>query len=474
MTPADPCRCAGRRALLVHSRAMDAASRVAAARDVLSYLGQYRGRLFVLRIDDALRSAPLLSVLIGDVVQLQRMGIGIVLVAGARATIDRLLTESDPEPRPVAHLLHSGDRRVTPNEALPQVISATTDVVNDLVALLTESGARTVMGNWVRARSLGVIDGVDYQRSGRVDRVDQEALRAVLDADQIPVVSSVGWNRVGKAYNISSTELAVEISVAMGAAKLFFVSDRPGIAAIEPDALGLSTRPARDAVAIYSSVHIREAQQLLDQEADRLDPEERSLLQQAVTACGRGVHRVHIVDGGRDGVLIDEIFSADGTGTMLYADRYALIEGAVALDVPDIMRLLQPQMAAGLLVARSAAEIAETLEDYVVYRVDDTVQGCGALRMLDPDTAEIESLVIAESHRAEGSGRQLVDTLMAHAEQRGANRVVALTTQAADFFMALGFEDASPDSLPPDRARAYDRERNSRVLGRQLGPSGSA
>ncbi len=452
---------------------MDAASRVAAARDVLSYLGQYRGRLFVLRVDDALRAAPLLSVLIRDVVQLQQMGISIVLVAGARATIDRLLGNSAAAAAAGggAKRLSSGDRRVTPNEALAQVISATTDAVNDLVALLTESGARTVMGNWVRARSLGVIDGVDYQRSGRVERVDVEAIRAVLDAEQIPVVSSIGWNRVGKAYNISTTELAAEISVAMRAAKLFFVSDRPGIAAIETGSLRLSTRRAREAGAIYSSVHIREAQQLLDIEAGRLDHDERALLQQGVAACGRGVHRVHIVDGGRDGVLIDEIFSADGTGTMLYADRYALIEGAVAHDIPDIMRLLQPQMAEGLLIARTAAEVAETLEDYLVYRVDDTVQGCAALRMIDATTAEVESLLVAEGHRAEGSGRQLVQSLMERAQHRGATRVVALTTQAADFFMALGFEDASPDSLPQDRARAYDRERNSRVLGRTLGPA---
>ena len=443
---------------------MDAASRVAAARDVLSYLGQYRGRLFVLRIDDTLRDAPLLSVLVRDVVQLQRMGIGILLVAGARATIDRLLGDA-PTP--------TGDRRVTTVDALPQVASATTDVVHELVALLTESGARAVMGNWVRARSLGVIDGIDYQRSGRVDRVDANGLRAVLDSEQIPVLSSIGWSGAGKAYNISSAELAVEVSVAVRAAKLFFVSDRPGIGVAATESMSLSTREIGPKAAIYSSVHVREAQQLLDLAPAELDPDERSLLEQGVAACRRGVHRVHLVDGRRDGVLIDEIFSADGTGTMLYADRYATIEGAVARDVPDIMRLLQPQMVEGLLVSRSGGDVAETLDDYVVYRVDDTVQGCAALRMLDHGTAEIESLVIAEGYRAEGSGRQLVETLMRRAAEHGATRVVALTTQAADFFMSLGFEEASPDSLPTDRAQAYDRSRNSRVLGRELGFSAS-
>jgi amino-acid N-acetyltransferase len=443
---------------------MDGGTRVALARDVLTYLSQYRGRSFVIRIDDALRQAVLLPLLIRDVVQLQRMGIAIVLVAGARAAIDRVLKGTAT--------LRSGDRRVTPNEALPSVVTATTEVVNELMALLTENGARAVIGNWVRARSLGVIDGVDYQRTGRVERVDADALQGALGADAIPVISNIGWNSVGKAYNISSSELAVEIAVATRAAKLFFVSDRPGVRAISCAGVELRTRAAPHLGKIYSSVHVKEAERLLARCAGQLDEDDASLLLQGVAACTGGVDRVHLVDGRRDGVLIDEIFSADGTGTMLYADRYAQILPASAIDVPEIMRLLEPQMSAGLLIERSARDVAETLHDYLVYRVDETIQGCAALKMLDPSTAEIESLVVAKGYRAAGSGRELVGALIDRARLSGAHRVVALTTQAADFFMALGFEDAAPESLPAGRAQAYDKQRNSRVLARDLGPKG--
>ena len=182
----------------------------------------------------------------------------------------------------------------------------------------------------------------------------------------------------------------------------------------------------------------------------------------AVGACAAGVDRVHVVDGRRDGIVIDEIFSADGAGTMFYGDQYIHVVAARATHVPEIMRLMQPQVDAGLLVARSAGEVAERLGDYYVYQVDDTVQGCAALRLIDRHTAEIESLVVSESYRGGGTGARLVSFLLGEARSRGAERVVALTTQSADFFMEQGFAETTPDALPG--GRTYDRSRNSRVL----------
>ena len=132
------------------------------------------------------------------------------------------------------------------------------------------------------------------------------------------------------------------------------------------------------------------------------------------------------------------------------------------------MRLIQPQIDAGLLVPRSATDVAERLADYYVYRVDDTVQGCAALRLLDDRSAEIESLVVSESYRGGGTGARMVSFLLQQAQALGAHRVVALTTQSADFFMEQGFTEASPDTLPVGRPGGYDRTRNSRVLVLQL------
>ena len=440
--------------------AMSAAASVAATRDVLTYLSHYRGRLFVLRIEDDLLGAPLFPMLIKDLVLLQRMGIRIVLVPGARHAIDAALGSTagglPKEPAPPAGI---GERRITGAADMAAVMRGSANVVNELLSLLTESGARAVVGNWVRARTAGVVDGVDYQRTGRVERIDADLLRALLDTGVIPIISNIGWNAVGKAYNISSLELVVAVARALQAAKVFLVGTAAGVAAVPCPEGELATRPD----GYYSSVDYRAAERLLERCGEQL-ADAGALVGAAVSACAGGVDRVHVVDGRRDGILIDEIFSAAGVGTMFYADQYIDIDAARAADVPEIMRLIQPQIDAGLLVPRSATDVAERLGDYYVYRVDDTVQACAALRLLDDRSAEIESLVVSESYRGGGTGARLVSYLLQQARARGAPRVVALTTQSADFFMEQGFTEASPDTLPDSRLHGYDRIRNSRVL----------
>ena len=432
---------------------------VAETRDVLSYLSHYRGRLFVLRIADDLLGAPLFPMLVKDVVLLQRMGIRTVLVPGARHAIDAALgAVAHGGVADAALPAGIGERRVTTEADMDTVVSASTRVANEILALLTESGARAVAGNWVRARTVGVVDGVDYQRTGRVERVDAALLTALLETDAIPIISNIGWNAVGKSYNISSLELAVAVAVALRAAKLFLVSTAAGVAAVHDAGEELATR----ADGCYSSLDYRAAERLLERHRDCFDADQAALVDAAVGACAAGVDRVHVVDGRRDGILIDEIFSTDGAGTMFYGDQYIHVVAAAATHVPEIMRLLQPQVDAGLLVARSAGQVAERLGDFYVYQVDDTVQGCAALRLLDPDTAEIESLVVSESYRGGGTGARLVSFLVGEARRRGVRRVVALTTQSADFFMEQGFAETTPDVLPG--GRAYDRSRNSRVL----------
>ena len=444
---------------------MTAAASVAATRDVLSYLGHYRGRLFVLRIEDDLLGAPLFPMLIKDIVLLQRMGIHIVLVPGARRAIDAALGRAaGPRRRPPPVPAGIGERRITAEADMAAVMRGAAGVVNELLALLTESGARAVVGNWVRARTAGVVDGVDYQRTGRVERVDAGLLRALLETGAIPIISNIGWNAVGKAYNISSLELVVAVARELRAAKVFLVGAAAGVAAAPCAGVELATRPD----GYYSSVDYRAAERLLERCGAQLEADAGALVAAAVSACAGGVDRVHVVDGRRDGILIDEIFSADGVGTMFYADQYIDIAAARAADVPEIMRLLQPQIDAGLLRARSAADVAERLDDYFVYRVDDTVQGCAALRRLDDHSAEIESLVVSEGYRGSGTGVRLVTCLMQEARARGAQRVVALTTQSADFFMQQGFAEVSPDTLPANRRGGYDRSRNSRVLAASL------
>lgn len=434
---------------------------VGAIRDALSYLARFRGRLFVIKIDARVLDSPLAAVLVHDIVLLQRMGIHAVVVAGARAAIDRALERAALSSR-----YHRG-RRVTTEPMMEHVIHAVSALSTRLMALFSECGGHAASGNWVRARSLGVVDGVDYDRSGRVERVDAALIRALIDRHVVPIITTIGWNGVGTAYNLASDDLAVAVAAGLQAAKLFVAAAAPGIRAPDRSDADRPDRPAGAPLrtsGAYSAMTVDEAATLAAAEDPGLDAHARAMLRLATAACRAGVERVHVIDGTRDGLLLEEIFSVGGSGTMVYANRFADFGAAAPEDVPAIMRLLQPLVTGGLLVPRSPERIGAAIDDWVVYRVDDTIQGCSGLDRLGGDDAEIVGLAVNPPYRAANVGRRLVELLLRRASDRGARRVFVLTTQAIDFFRELGFRDADPTALPAARRSLYDRQRGSRVL----------
>jgi len=429
---------------------------VGAIRDALTYLARFRGSLFVIKIDDRVLESPMAAVLVQDIVLMQRMGIRAVVVAGARAAIDRELARASLPSRS-----HRG-LRVTTEPMMQHVMHVVSALSTRLMSLFSEYGGHAASGNWVRARSLGVVDGVDYDRSGRVERVDGALIRALIDREVVPIVTTIGWNAVGTAYNLASDDLAVSVAIGMHAAKLFVAAAAPGILAgrqrrSEPG------RPLRDSGA-FSTMTVDDAAALAGAEDSALGEEARAMLRVAIDACRGGVERVHVIDGTRDGVLLEEIFSAGGSGTMVYANRFADFGAATPEDVPGIVSLLQPLVTGGLLVPRSPEQIGAVIDDWVVYRVDDTIQGCSGLDHLGGGDAEIVGLAVNPSHRAANVGRRLVELLLRRAHDRGARRVFVLTTQAIDFFRELGFRDADLAALPAARRSLYDRQRGSRIL----------
>jgi amino-acid N-acetyltransferase len=432
--------------------------RVNAIREVLGYLGRYRNELFVLKIDDALVEEPLFPLLIRDVVLLYRMGIHVVIVPGARHAIDSALESAGIRSR-----YHQGVR-ITTEEGLAHVMTAASRVSNRILSLLSENGAQAVSGNWVRARTLGVIEGIDFQRTGRIEKVNVTLLSKLLGEGVIPLATNIGWNAVGKAHNLSSTELAVAVASAMGAAKLFFVGMEPGIPAVGEALPELRVRDS----GVYSNMDLSQVERLLAAAGNSLDREHRVLLESAVAACTGGVKRVHIVDGRENGILLEEIFSISGRGTMLFANLYTNICPASVEDVPEIIRLIQPFVQQSLVLQRTPETIAENVERWVVYKVDDAIRGCAALTPYDAESGEIEALVVDEDHRGGGTGGRLVTFLIDRARRLGMKRVFALTTQASDFFMALGFAEVPPEELPAAKRQRYNRRRNSRVLALDL------
>ena len=295
-----------------HQNVTEYRDRVDTIREVFSYLKQFRGTTFVVRIDNAVLDDPLFSVVVKDLSLLHEAGIRVALVPSAKERIDEVLRRYE-----VPYTVINGVR-VTSEEAIPFIKMAAFDVSNRVMTMLSANGMTAVIGNWVRARGIGVIDGVDYQSAGLVESVRVDTVRKVLDDGVVPIFPCIGWSSVGTPYNISSNELAVVVatSLARGEADLphragrVFAADAFAVPETIPVAPGgrLANFSLADLDAFFAANPGREA--------------DLELLQRARRACAGGVERVHILDGRGEGVILKETFSNLGSGTMVYSNRY--------------------------------------------------------------------------------------------------------------------------------------------------------
>ncbi len=428
---------------------------VEAIRQAFGYVERFKDKLFVIKIADSLIHHRLSPLLLRDLVLLHRLGIRIAIVPGARPRIDEVLQAFG-----IQWDNHAGIR-VSPARAMPYIEMAASDVANHIMTLLAEHNANAVVGNWVRARSIGVRDGIDYESSGVVDSIQHTLVRKALEDGLIPIFPNIGWGPRGRPYNISSNQLALTVSQELEAAKLFFVTD---FDPIQADAFRVPDGTDTGEDGVVSVMTLEQARQFVVLNASENFRPELEMVSLALDACQGGVPRVHVVDGRIEGALLKEIFSNRGIGTMVCANQHVNVRPAVRSDIPDMTRLMQPSVNEGKLVARTADDLEGTIDDFVVYEVDETLHGCGALHLLSARHAEIAGIAVDEAYGSKGIGRAIVSSLLDRAHRLKLTKAFVLTTQTADWFLQLGFHDGSLDELPKGRRMRYDPRRRSRVL----------
>jgi amino-acid N-acetyltransferase len=427
-------------------------------REVFGYMDRFKGQLFVLKIEDGLMDHPLFPVLMRDIALLHKAGIRIIIVPGTRNSIDAQLKAWEIESK------FEGGVRLTSEEALPLIEQASLGVAQRIMSHLTASGLSGIQGNWVLARSLGVIEGVDYMRTGRIERIQRDILEQLLNEKFVPIIPPIGWNKLGQAYNISSTELATELCKYMQVGKLFFIGSENGIK-LEGLATGKNTQYLEPTDSgVISALDVDQAKELLELNADKLNFAQKDYLQNAINACEAGANRVHLLSGEFQGSVLQEVFSARGDGTMVYANQYSSIRPANMEDIPDILRIMQDYIAKGYLVPRTQESISEKLKDYVVYSIDNSIHGCGALHEFEDGMAEVAAIAVAANYRKSGIGDAIVRHLISVGRMKGYKKLFLLTTQALDWFYPFGFEDGSVEDLPKSKREHYNTKRKSRIL----------
>src|SRR5688572_8774890 len=423
-------------------------------REVFYYQNRFDGKTIVIKIDYPILNASHFPQLLKDLAMLRATGIEIIIIPGAQGWIDAVLKEYDIESEYVNGV------RIATQDSIPFIRMAAFDVANRVMTLLTAFEANAVIGNFVRARGIGVVDGVDFKHSGRVEKILKEPLQQILNQGMIPIFPCIGWNAAGKPYNLSSDDIALAVAESLQAEKLFFVTASDGF--MEPR-FKLPGGLVKNSDGRVARVSLEEAEEVLNLNAGNPDPDLK-YLELALRACRKGTERAHVVDGRMEGAILREIFSNLGIGTMVYGNDYESIRPMKPEDIGDVLRLMQPLVQEGVLVKRTEDDLNARQGDFVVYSIDEVVHACGALHDYGEGKGEIAAIATNPVYRHLSMGRRIVSFLIEKAARAGMTSVFALTTRTVDWFEQLGFIEADVESLPARKRENYDHARKSRIF----------
>ena len=421
------------------------------------YIHAHRGRTFVIMLPGSAVDDANFANIASDIALLNSLGVRLVLVYGARSQFSARLEKHD-----ISSEVHD-HRRVTDQEALSAVIEAVGSLRVKIEAQLSMgvinspmhgSRIRVVGGNFITARPLGVVDGIDFQNTGEVRRIDRKAIQRQLDDDYIVLLSCMGYSPTGEAFNMSVEHVATQTAIALKAEKLIMYSSGTGL----KDDTNQRVRTMRPS----------QARSRLQSDND---PEEHRLLEAAVTACNGGVRRTHIVSHGIDGALLQELFTRDGCGTLITrdVDAYEQLRQATIEDVGGVLKLIQPLEEKGILVHRPRKQLEREIHLFTVLVRDGMIIGCASLHAYpENNCAELAGLVIHPDYRNGSRGDTLLKAIEEKAREQDIGSLFVLTTRTAHWFVERGFKASKVSALPSEKKKAYNRPRNSKVFLKPL------
>lgn len=425
-------------------------------RSVAPYVNLFRGKTFVIAFGGKAISGPFARTLAYDANLLAALGVRLVLVHGARPQIEEELREKGLPSR-----AHAG-YRVTDAATLDCVIDAVGSVYLEIDALLSQglpdtpmanSTIRVVAGNFITAKPLGVIDGIDMQYAGGVRKIDAEGIKAQLAIGNIVVLSCLGASPSGEIFNLAMEEVAEAASIAIGADKLIYLTDTQGVCDRDGNLLDEMTSDA--------------AERLIA-EGDWLSYDLKRCLPRALNASRSGVGRVHIIGYNEDGTLLRELFSREGVGTIITRESLEILRDARPDDIAGLIALIQPLEEDGTLVRRSRELLEREISRFSVVEHDGQIVGCAALYPYSNDQAELACVAVHPHFRRWGYGEQLMKRIEARARAAGIRRLFVLTTVTAHWFKERGFIEQSVDDLPDEKRLVYNLQRRSKVYAKNL------
>ena len=423
-------------------------------RSASPYINAHRGKTFVIAFGGEAVQHPNFIHLIHDIALLDSLGIRLILVHGSRPQINERLAESGIQSQ------FAQKRRITDSQSLPAVTQACGYVRHQIEAALSMGmnhspmqGAKMEVfsGNFLTARPYGVRDGVDFQHTGEVRKVNTRAIHQVLDQRGVTLISHMGYSPTGELFNCAWEEIAEAVATQIQADKLIILDEDAGL--------------LNEAGTLIRELTTAEASGLLTRQGEKLLPH----LEAALRACEQGVSRCHLLSFQQNGALIRELFTLDGSGTLLAQETYEKIRPATIDDVGGLLELIEPLEQDGVLVRRSRELLETEIDQFLLIERDGVIIACAALYPFpEEQSGELACVVVNPGYRKGQRGDKLLTQIEQRARQAGLTSLFVLTTRTAHWFHERGFQPASPDQLPQQKKKLYNLQRNSRVFIKPL------
>ncbi|EMS3677216.1 amino-acid N-acetyltransferase [Escherichia coli] len=430
-------------------------------RHSVPYINTHRGKTFVIMLGGEAIEHENFSSIVNDIGLLHSLGIRLVVVYGARPQIDANLAAHHHEP------LYHKNIRVTDAKTLELVKQAAGTLQLDITARLSMSLNNTplqgahinvVSGNFIIAQPLGVDDGVDYCHSGRIRRIDEDAIHRQLDSGAIVLMGPVAVSVTGESFNLTSEEIATQLAIKLKAEKMIGFCSSQGVTNDDGD--------------IVSELFPNEAQARVEAQEEKGDYNSGTVrfLRGAVKACRSGVRRCHLISYQDDGALLQELFSRDGIGTQIVMESAEQIRRATINDIGGILELIRPLEQQGILVRRSREQLEMEIDKFTIIQRDNTTIACAALYPFPEEKiGEMACVAVHPDYRSSSRGEVLLERIAAQAKQSGLSKLFVLTTRSIHWFQERGFTPVDIDLLPESKKQLYNYQRKSKVLMADLG-----
>lgn len=425
-------------------------------RNMAPYIKAHRGSTFVISFPGEAALEGCLTALAQDVALLNSLGVRLILVYGCRPQIEAQL-----EAAGLNAPLHHG-QRITDAASMPAVQAAVGAQRVELEAALSMGlpnspmqGARLRVcgGNYVTAQPRGIVDGMDYQLTGRVRRIDSAAIERQLAEGSVVLLSPLGFSPTGEVFNLSREDVAISAARAVNADKLILLGPTAGLHAADGKLLRQCVAGELDAGTLA-------------------DSDEAQLLHTAHRACEARIPRCHLVSYRDPDALLGELFTTDGSGTLVSSAPYEQSRWAGIDDVGGVIDLIAPLEASGVLLKRSRELLEAEIGRFRILERDGRIVACAALYPFAAQgSAELACIVSHPEYRGERRAQRLLDELEQEARVQGLREVFVLTTQTAHWFLEQGFAESELDALPPQRQALYNLQRNSKVFSKTLSES---